>query len=198
MLIAMLTFGLMVTAASASRGIQTNSAGLVSAESTNYEMIAGETTINCTITRALSLHRTISKVTGSLAGFVSTTQGETEREQPNCTESGGGRPRFRALRLPWHIQYQTFTGELPRIRELRLRIVGMSWLIEYFRGLMSCLFEGNAIVDAPVVLGETIRALKYNISEIALSISLSIVTCPSTMSIRGELTLARNLTVTLI
>jgi hypothetical protein len=78
----------------------------------NLRIRALEATSSCSLTLEGSFHSgSFTKTISSLLGFV--TDGRTEI---GCT----------VLRetLPWHIQYQAFSGTLPNITRVTLRIIG--------------------------------------------------------------------------
>jgi hypothetical protein len=79
----------------------------------------GGVSVSCPVTLAGSFHsRTISKVSGQLIGFVNVAQvGAPE----TCM---GGQARARTESLPWHVQYNSFSGTLPRITGVTLTLVG--------------------------------------------------------------------------
>ncbi|HEX7289613.1 MAG TPA: hypothetical protein VF250_00685 [Conexibacter sp.] len=73
------------------------------------------------ITLSGSLHSgTITKTAGSLIGYVVNASGSG-----TCTESWRGRVLTEGL--PWHVRYQSFTGTLPNISSIGIRIVGFEY-----------------------------------------------------------------------
>jgi hypothetical protein len=78
----------------------------------------GGVSVSCPVTLAGSFHsRTISKVSGQLIGYVNVAQvGSPE----TCA---GGEARANTANLPWHVQYNSFTGTLPRITGVVLTLV---------------------------------------------------------------------------
>jgi hypothetical protein len=84
----------------------------------------------CTLTLEGSFHsRSIAKVAGALIGFITRAAvahpcgGEGEMWVHNGTEEPLGVRT--ANSLPWHMTYQGFTGTLPDISEVRIRIRGV-------------------------------------------------------------------------
>ncbi|HEX5146804.1 MAG TPA: hypothetical protein VFV85_07255 [Conexibacter sp.] len=75
-------------------------------------------TIRCNVTLEGSFHSTtIAKVEGSLIGNV--TRASTE----SCST---GAITFLTETLPWHVEYGSFTGSLPNISTMTLRVIGFS------------------------------------------------------------------------
>jgi hypothetical protein len=80
--------------------------------------------IECPVTIEGSFHsRTISKVLEALVGYVS-------RAVVAETRCAGGSARVLAETLPWHIRYNGFSGTLPNITQIHLRIVGAGFLVQ--------------------------------------------------------------------
>jgi hypothetical protein len=85
--------------------------------------------VRCPVTLEGSFHsRTISKVTNSLIGFITSAAAT----QAGCE---GGSIRFlngtetQFNTLPWHWRYAVFTGALPNIVSVKLIIVGASFKV---------------------------------------------------------------------
>jgi hypothetical protein len=97
----------------------------------------------CRVTLEGSFHSaTISKVSGQLIGYI--TQAAVNRPCSggtawalNGTEvlNGAVVPNS----LPWHIQYASFSGTLPNITGINLRLIRASFLIEVLG--VKCLYE---------------------------------------------------------
>jgi hypothetical protein len=98
-------------------------------------IFSGGLSLTCPVTIEGSLHsKTISKVLEALIGYVSAaTVGAT------CN---GGAARILPETLPWHIRYNGFTGTLPRITEIHIRLVNFAWLTN--AGGLTCLFQSTA------------------------------------------------------
>jgi len=95
----------------------------------------------CPVTLEGSFHRrTFAKVVGSLIGHITRA---VVRENA-CRDPAGAAAsaRFLPESLPWHITYAGFSGFLPRIESLRVRILGIRFE-NSIRG-MACLFNGAA------------------------------------------------------
>jgi hypothetical protein len=99
----------------------------------------------CEVTLEGSFHsRTLSKVCGQLIGYVTTA-----RMRHPCT---GGEAWWLngvevlegvtvANTLPWHVQYNSFAGTLPRITRVRIAIVNQSVLVKILN--VKCLYRST-------------------------------------------------------
>jgi len=82
--------------------------------------------ISCALTMEGSFHaRTFPKVVNSLLGYVTRVTGAC-----NAATSIGN--------LPWHVQYRSFFGTLPRIERMGVNIVGLWVLIR--EAATECLY----------------------------------------------------------
>jgi len=102
--------------------------------------------IACPLTLEGSFHsRTISKVSGQLIGYITRANltsascifrgGATHMQILNGTEGT-------TTSLPWHIQYNSFAGTLPRIRGVRLALIGFAFLTRAILGV-TCLYKST-------------------------------------------------------
>jgi hypothetical protein len=107
--------------------------------------------VRCGVTLLGSFHsRTISKVPGQLIGYVSHA---TVRPASGCT---AGEATILQESLPWHVQYDSFSASegLPRIRTVRLRLIGAAFRIHSSAG-PTCLYitsetepsKGDTVVE---------------------------------------------------
>ena len=100
----------------------------------------------CPVTLEGSFHsRTISKVSGQLVGYIT----RANLTSASCTFRGGAThvqilngTEGTTTSLPWHIQYNSFTGVLPRITGVRLALIGAAFLIRAILGV-SCLYKST-------------------------------------------------------
>jgi hypothetical protein len=105
------------------------------------EFTSAAGTVRCPVTLEGSYHsRTISKVVGSLIGFV------TRASIAACT---GGTNRLLSETLPWHVRYRGFVGSLPAIDSVAHSIVGMAFNMTV--GGLGCLVTTTATNPAQVV-----------------------------------------------
>jgi hypothetical protein len=89
----------------------------------------------CPVTVEGSFHsRTISKVGGTLMGYL------TRIALGTCTQ---GSATVLTETLPWHTRYSSFTGSLPAISSVILRVVGVSFAIREPVFGITCLARGT-------------------------------------------------------
>lgn len=107
--------------------------------------------VTSTVTLRGNLHRTISKVEGSLVGTITDCRvalGEAGfifiRVRIDCN-----------LTVPWHVRYVGFAGSLPSITSIRLLVLNVSFRIADLAGpaQIDCLYQGNIPAIARVVSG---------------------------------------------
>ncbi len=178
---------------SASRGLEASVAsgelGRIAADSRSLTFTDEESTVSiiCELRTTITLHRTVAKAAGSLAGFV------TAATPANCR---GGRVRI--LNLPWHITFVSFSGTLPAITSVRLQLNGASFLIEAFFGIAECLYRGNP--QGTTVGGTTVTSITADerIRTPLFDERLSSVACPRNGIFRGSLTVTPNVRLRLI
>jgi hypothetical protein len=144
--------------------------------------------IICPVTLTISLHARISKVRGSLAGYVTRgTVGEAL-----CRNNAGiiARARLLVRTLPWHLLYQSFAGTLPRLLTSVLALVSRAgFLIELEDGtrrITSCSYQGDipaAFQAAVAGTFERIVVLLPNNVPLTVILEEQVGRCP----LRGEL-----------
>jgi hypothetical protein len=119
-LAATLVMAVAVTSASANR-IETSSQSFKAVWSRLTFNDAAHVRVECPVTLEGSFHsRTLSKVCGQLIGYINVAS------VGSCT---GGSARANTETLPWHIQYQSFSGTLPNIEGITLTLVGSKFEI---------------------------------------------------------------------
>ena len=129
-----LAFGAFVSASSANR--LTVSGRQWRASWNKLEFLGIFATISCHVTIEGSFHsRTISKVLEALIGYVS----RVTVDSTNCT---GASARAQTETLPWHIRYNGFTGTLPSISEIHMRLVGVGLIVQ--TPTTRCLIKSTA------------------------------------------------------
>lgn len=102
---------------------------------TSLSFNGGGTTVSCPVTIEGSFHGpTISKVAGSLIGFI--TRAKVGRPCTggtgwvyNGSESNEVLGGTLASSLPWHISYEAFSGTLPSIAEIHILLRSWRWLL---------------------------------------------------------------------
>jgi hypothetical protein len=114
--------------------------------------------VECVVALSGSFHsRTISKVSGQLIGYI---------QSASVTECVGGTARADVETLPWHIQYNSFTGILPAITGITLTLVGSKF--EITAGGIHCVAGntqsnpafGTVLVEATTGRVTGLRALE--------------------------------------
>ncbi len=169
--------------ATAGRGIELNlergELGRLSAIARGFSFTTSSGVVACDITRTITLHRMIPKTVGVLAGLV------TRVQVSNCTN---GTVRVLTESLPWHLQYNSFSGTLPNPGVINFRAVNLSWLVEQMSGLIQCLYSGTVLVGG-VIRGGVMVEIRYGPEGLTLRLSrsLGILPCPETMELRGDL-----------
>jgi hypothetical protein len=99
--------------------------------------IAGGNTVTCPVTLEGSFHYgTINKVENSLIGHIS-------RASVANASCSGGHATVLSATLPWHVQYAGFSGTLPNITEVQLKLIGASFAVQP-TGSISCLARTSA------------------------------------------------------
>jgi hypothetical protein len=134
----------------------------------------GAITIVCESTMVKDIHSLIPKVVGALFGFV------TDLRFANCRETLGGAASARGLiETPWHIRYQSFTGTLPMITGVLVRIVDAKILITLGR-VTFCLYRGDIPIFKTGRAGLTVEDLTNLRHQVPLFRALEGSTrCPS-------------------
>jgi len=132
-LIATLALSIGAGTASASRSIEVSpTASTATFPALVFSSSEGGVSITCRVVLTQRLHERIAKTVGALVGFI------TEVDVRECR---GGGAIVRRETLPWHLQLVSFTGTLPRITSVRLRIIRATFLLEVFG--VRCRYQGN-------------------------------------------------------
>ena len=123
----------------ASAGRLSTSSQRIRASFARVNFAGGFGTVECEVAVEGSFHeRTLSKTVGTLSGFI------TAANITRCARAGGTVLRET---LPWHVQYQSFTGALPRIATISAKIIGWSVGVREPTFGVTCLATGNATVN---------------------------------------------------
>lgn len=136
-----LTFAVVTGCAFAGRALQARPAGVITSTAP-LNFTAGGRVFTSLVTLRGSIHTAqITKTRGSLIGYITdcrTTLGGSEGIA-NIIEARCN------LTVPWHIQYESFSGTLPRIASLTLTIVRLGIGVRDLVGgaLINCLYAGN-------------------------------------------------------
>lgn len=153
----------------------------------SFTALGGLIQVRCNVTLTGSFHyRTIVKSRGALIGYVT----DARLTRP-CT---GGEAWIlngseRATNsLPWHIQYDSFRGTLPRIEGVRLALVGAAFLL--IAAGNECLYQSTSaspafgIINLNTTTGAATSLAADNASSIPRSATLSGI-CPASGSFAG-------------
>lgn len=210
----------LVAAFALSALVGTASANRLSVSNQNLRVVwssltfsGGGFNVRCPVTLEGSFHyRSIVKSAGSLIGFINRaivrrpcTGGEAFVLNGTEVLSGATTPNS----LPWHVQYDSFTGTLPRPTGVRLRLVGAAFLIRItFLGIpVNCLFrstEGEGAAFGIANLDATGRVTGLRADETSsIPLNSGSGVCPEEGSFSGTGTVtvagsATPITVTLI
>jgi hypothetical protein len=100
--------------------------------------------IICPVTVEGTFHsRTITKTTEQLIGYVT----RAIVNEPRCIFLNGMEGlSIQTSSLPWHIRYESFTGPLPTITRLNLRLALVGYIVRAFG--VNCLFKSSATSPA--------------------------------------------------
>jgi len=102
-----------------------------------FENTSGSRT-TCPVTLEGSFHtRTTPKSVGSLLGYI------TRADVGTPAQCEGGEATILTATLPWHIQYEGFTGTLPNIATIRLQLIGAAFQV-HAAGSFTCLARSEA------------------------------------------------------
>lgn len=188
-LTAALVLALGVGAASASNGVSVdNTSTRATSARLTFADGSGSFRVVCEVVLTISLHRTIAKSAGTLAGFI------TAVEVRNCS---GGNARVLNASLPWHVTYVSFEGTLPNITSVRLQLNGAAFLLEAFFRAARCLYRGN---PQGTTGGSPVNEIRADGSRtIALfEEALSSISCPRTGRFEGTFSVSPTVRLTLI
>lgn len=152
------------TAAALSIAVGAASANRLSISNRNFRVTWSALRFNpgevkCQVTVEGSFHSaTIQKVRGPLLGHISRAILKNE----TCTN---GHATALLETLPWHVQYRSFAGRLPRFRGVTFREVGLSYNVRVEAFGITCVArtteESPAETDLEVV-GDTITSVRFN------------------------------------
>jgi hypothetical protein len=161
-----------------------------------------EATVRCPLTLEGSFHsRTTSKVFGLLIGYVNRA---TVSPRERCT---GGAATILTATLPWHVNYDSFSGTLPNLTSVGFRIRKTAILVEVGLGT-TCLYqeggEGGTTAGAIAFREASGRINAFRLDELARLVRVSgTFGCPTSLGFRGTGSLSAggtttSVTVTLI
>jgi hypothetical protein len=137
------------------------------------EFSANGITIRCSTTLEGSFHsRTISKVSGSLIGYITSAL---------LSPCNGGNGIVNRETLPWHLRYTGFQGTLPRITGISLSIIRPSFTFEVF-GIL-CRYTPSTL---PARNELEVGGVVVSVAASASNIGSETIGCPSTNTLSGN------------
>jgi len=102
--------------------------------------------VRCEVTVEVSLHSaTFTKTRGQLVGYVTSGTAPVE----TCSGTEGASPRGLDETLPWHVNYSSFTGTLPRITGLGFEVTGIAFTVRLLGE--NCLYKATAAGPARLI-----------------------------------------------
>jgi hypothetical protein len=136
-LTAALALGALVSAATATRIAVSNQLFRVTWTGLSFNGGSSFGEVRCPVTIEGTFHsRTIVKNTSSLIGFVTSAAVGSP-----CT---GGTATILQGSLPWHIWYNGFTGRLPDITGIQLRMLSAAFKVKSNLNGQECLYTAEA------------------------------------------------------
>jgi hypothetical protein len=153
----MLTLAMAINAASANRLSVSNQR--FRAVWANLEMANNVTSeiVRCPVTLEGSFHSsTMAKVVHGLVGYVS----RASVGNAVCT---GGHVTVNQETLPWHLRYESFTGSLPSISQIRTSLTRASFIVE----TESNICKVTTSAESPIVIilelfGSTVTTVRID------------------------------------
>ena len=153
--------------------------------------------VACAVTLEGSFHSsTISKTARALIGYISRASIATAECIANGNGVSSGSAVLLPATLPWHIQYDSFTGILPTPSGARIRLVDASFRarITIFISTIECLYRSTAanplVGRAELNAGGTILKLRAD-EAFEIPYVEGPGTCPASIAPRGEGTVRR-------
>lgn len=121
---------------------------VINASWTGLSFRTGAGTAECEVIVNGTFHQnTVSKVTGTLSGFVTAA---------NITRCARGGATVLRETLPWHVQYDSFTGTLPNIASISARIIGVAFRITEPVFGIGCLSRSSTTEPATLTFNREI------------------------------------------
>lgn len=150
------------------------------------EFSGGFGTVRCNLTLEGSMHAaTLTKTAGALVGFV---------RRASVGPCAQGSATLLQEALPWHVQWQSYTGTLPRIATITTGAVGAAWNIREPVFGVTCLFRSTTTEPS---LGVFNLGTSGQITSMAMGGSIQ-SNCGLSGSLSGTSSSISALTVTLI
>lgn len=191
-LVVMLSMASATSMATASRGFNIEPTAITGTDpSSTFGSESGN--IICPLTLEGSLHRTIAKTDGTLAGFI--TRGRVG--EASCTdtiESATVQGELGEGRFPWHVRFRSFSGTLPNIEQIQGTVVSNFTLtVRTIFGTTRCRYVGTMTLAVTISAGTATR-----IGTTGAVTTAQGFPCPARGEIRSNFTLRPQPRVTLI
>jgi hypothetical protein len=161
---------------------------------TNLELEGGlGNPVRCNVTMNVTLHSSVAKTVGALAGLARITVSTGSCAAGNAGLLVGG-VRVTGAQGPYHVQYASFAGTLPSITAVTLNVVGVSFWIRSPEGV-ECN-ASNVSIHGSTTGGNPATGMRVEAQNIPLSGGFLCSFASGTM--QGNGTLASRETITLI
>ncbi len=122
--------------------------------------------ISCPVTLALTLHASVSKSVGALAGQTNVTAGTGRCSEGNAGLLVGGR-RVTGAQGPYHLTYSSFSGTLPNISSVTLRVNDVAFWVT--SSPAECLTQGAIDIAGTTTGGNPATGLSVSATGIPLT-----------------------------
>ena len=161
---------------------------------TNLELEGGiGTPVRCNVTMDAALHERTSKSVGSLAGFADIAVSTGGCSEGNAGILVGGR-RVTGAQGPYHVTYRSFTGTLPSITSVTLRVNAVTFWIE-LPGVADCLTNGAVNIDGSTTGGNPATGMRVTAQNIPLTGDFLCIFSSGTMNGTGNLSSSVRMTL---
>ncbi len=150
------------------------------------------TPVRCNVTLDLAIHQRIGKTTEALVG-----QSDVAVSTGACTEGNaglliGGR-RVTGAQGPYHLTYQSFTGELPSISSVTVRINNVVFWIDV--GGIDCLTNGAVDIDGTTTGGNPVTGVSVSSQSVPLTGDFLCIFTSGELNGRGSLSSSVRMTL---
>jgi hypothetical protein len=132
----------------------------------NLRLEGGIAPVKCDVTMGVELHTSIPKAAGTLAGFATIAVSTGACEEGDAGLLVGGR-RVTGLQGPYHVNYLSFTGTLPRIEAVTLQVLAVEFWIREPRGV-ECLTNGSQNITGTTTGGNPATGISVAAQNIPL------------------------------
>jgi hypothetical protein len=145
--------------------------GLRASPTTSYvdfptlELNGGFSTVVCDVLMGVTLHESVAKSAGTLAGFATINVRSCSAGAAGLLVAGR---RVTGLQGPYHVNYLSFTGTLPNIQSVTLQVLEVSfWITEPGLGV-TCLTASPQNITGTTTGGNPARGMEVSAANIGL------------------------------